>query len=345
MLAIVAVVELLLAARGPTNLVADTWADAYARVRSARVRESSVLCLGDSQIKLGVDAAELGRLLGEPAYNLAVHAGQSAAAYNLLRRALDSGARPRAIVVGFYPGVLLDTAGMHARLWSELLGWRACLDLAIQARDARFPEAALPGIVLASCRARLDIRRNIAAALDGKVPGDVPDIERGRIERREHRGSAPAASRPEFRDDREPPVDPIFADRVWKPTREGSVYLHRLLALARERGIAVYWITPPLSPAQRERLERSGLIATYEWYLRRLQAEYPGIVVLDSSKLGLDRSSFIDIIHLDTRGSLELTAAVARAIRGGGSRWVALNRDREGTAIARGADAGRGVAR
>src|SRR4051794_27297229 len=82
---------------GTTHLV-DSWTDARAMVGSDEVRQSAILCLGDSQIKQGLLPEVLGDRLGLPAYNLAVHGGQPAAATMLLRRALDAGARPRAVV-------------------------------------------------------------------------------------------------------------------------------------------------------------------------------------------------------------------------------------------------------
>ena len=58
-----------------------------------------VLGLGDSVMKFGFDPAEVERGLGVKAYNLAVPGTPPPLTFTLLRRALDAGARPSAVVV------------------------------------------------------------------------------------------------------------------------------------------------------------------------------------------------------------------------------------------------------
>ncbi len=322
MLAIVAAVEISLAP-GPTNPLADIWADAYAKADSAEVRASAVLCLGDSQVKLGIDAVELGRRLGVSAYNLAVHAGQPAASEALLRRALDAGASPRAVVLGFHPAVLAYEARTNARQWPEILGARSWLALAIEARDARLAALGVLGSAFPSCRSRLEIRRDVLAALRGSVDPALAEVARGRAERANRRGSVVAAPDPSFRDRREPDIRAASAS-WWTPQRENLAALRRLLALAESRGIAVWWVTPALSPGERDRGNRSGVTAAYRRLLDRLQAEFPALIVLDSSGLELDGSVFRDPLHLDGRGALALTDAVGRAMQSPGPRQVVL---------------------
>jgi hypothetical protein len=324
-LAIIAAVEASIAGLdpGPTNALADIWADAYARAASAEIRESAVLCLGDSQVKLGVDAVGLGHALGVPAYNLAVHAGQPPASEALLRRALDSGARPRAIVLGFHPAVLAYEARTNARQWPEVLGLRDCLGLAIEARDARLAALGVLGSAFPSCKSRPEIRRDVLAALRGSVDPAAAEIARGRIERASRRGSVVAAAVPGFRDDlrSEGPATPASS---WTPRPENLAALRRLLAMAESRGIALYWLTPALSPGERQRRERSGLTASYDRLLGRLQEEFPSLVVLESSGLELDAALFVDPLHVDGRGALALTEAVGRAMNRPGPRRVVL---------------------
>jgi hypothetical protein len=322
MLAIVAAVEAALAP-GPTNPLADIWAQSYAEADSDEVRESAVLCLGDSQVKLGLNAVALGRRLGVPAYNLAVHAGQPAAGEALLRRALASGARPQAIVLGFHPAVLAYEARTNIRQWPEVLNPWSGLRLAIEACDARLAALGLLGSVVPSCKGRLEVRRDVLTALGGSVDPAVAEIARRRAERARQRGTVVAASVPGFRDDRgaQDRAAPIAS---WRPRRENLAGLRRLLALAESRGIAVYWVTPVLSPGERDRRGRAGVTAAYEGFLDRLQRDFPALVVLDSSGLTLEASVFVDPLHLDGRGALALTEAVARAMERPGPRRVVL---------------------
>jgi hypothetical protein len=115
--------------------------------------------------------------------------------------------------------------------------------------------------------------------------------------------------------------------RAWRPRPEHDRFIRRLLALTEGRGIAVYWLTSTLSPGTQSYRERYGFDAAYEAFLRRMQGEFPHLVVLDSRRLGLDRTAFIDPVHLDARGASILSVAVADAIAGEGpaeSRWVSL---------------------
>ena len=330
MFLIVAAVESTLAARArdlmTTNLV-DGWTDARDDAESTEVRGASVLCLGDSQVKLGLLPTILGPRLGEPAFSLAIHGGQPAAAYMLLRRALDHGARPRAIVIGFFPGLLAADLRINTRQWPEILGVGDCLDLAATAHDPHLGAMTLLRLALRSCRARDQIRNSVSSALRG-----VDDPERGAIlgdrrNRRINRGGLAAPANPACADDFGPPGSAPSLGLTWRPRPENERSLRRLLGLARDRGIAVYWLTTTLSPGAQAYRESHGFDASYEAFLRRMQAEFPDLTVLDTRRLGLDRSAFVDPVHLDERGASVLSAAVADAIaadRPGGPRWVRL---------------------
>lgn len=60
----------------------------------------AVLGLGDSQMKFGFDPPQFERTLGLSAFNLAVPGTPPALSNVILSRALEAGARPRAIVLG-----------------------------------------------------------------------------------------------------------------------------------------------------------------------------------------------------------------------------------------------------
>src|SRR5689334_9446274 len=85
-----------------TNGEADQWS-MKARVASGMARMSSVLCFGDSLVEFAVLPKVIEGRTHRPAFNLALPAGTPAASYFLLKKSLDSGARPRAIVVDFLP--------------------------------------------------------------------------------------------------------------------------------------------------------------------------------------------------------------------------------------------------
>ncbi len=338
MVAIVIAAEAFVATRDPafSSLAIDIWADARGCARSAEVRGSALLCFGDSQVQQGLIATDIGERLGVSAYNLAVPAGQPAAAYALLRRALDAGARPRTLVVGFFPGMLATDLKINARTWPELLGPLEALDLAVTGAENGLAATTLLGGALASYRARLEIRRNIAAALAGAPDPARDELPGRRLARRAHRGSMPLPHNPHFLDEPGPPSPGSAAGLAWRPTPANERYLRRFLRLAAGRGMDVYWVSSPLSPNERTRREREGLAEGYDRFLRRLQAEFPNLVVLETRTLGFDRTAFGDPYHLDGAGAAVLTRAVAAAIAAGpnGTRNVALARSSESTAVA-----------
>ena len=329
MMVILAAVETMLGwcdVTGTTHLV-DSWTDARAMVGSNEVRESAILCLGDSQIKQGLLPSVLGDRLGVPAYNLAVHGGQPAAAYMLLRRALDAGARPRGVVVGFFPGLLGSDLRINVRQWPEIAGTAAALDLALTARDVELGTRTLLGVGLRSYRARAQLRSAVSSAVRGVPNPSEAEVVADRRQRRANRGALTLPANPVFVDDAGPAVAPSSAGHAWKPKPENERFLRRFLELARSRGIAVYWVTSTLSPASQAVRERLGLHEGYVRHLRRLQAEYPNLTVLDTLGLGLDRADFHDPCHLEGRAAARLSTAVADAIASGdpgGPRWVRL---------------------
>lgn len=330
LLAIVLVVETFVARSDPafTSHAVDIWADARDQADSDEVRSSAVLCFGDSQIQQGVLASVVSERLGVPAYNLALPAGQPAAAEALLRRALDAGATPKAVVVGFFPAKLARDLRFNARTWPEVLGPSEALDLAFAGRDRWLAASTLLRLALPSCKARDEIRGNIRAAVRGEVDFARGEVADRRRTRRLARGSLALPSNPLFTDDPGPGEPRSDAGLSWRPSPANDRYLRRFLGLASRRGISVYWLSSPMSPSERAARERSGLQAGVDGFLRRLQGEFSNLVVLDTRSLGLDRTVFGDPYHLDGRGAAVLSLAVADAIAAGpSSRWVTLARE------------------
>ncbi len=320
MLAIVAAVESLLGmSDAATTHLVDSWTDARARAASAEVRESEVLCLGDSQIQQGL--RPLG--LGVPAYNLAVQGGQPSASEALLRRALDAGARPRAILVGFFPALLSSDLKINLRQWPEIVGPLGAIDLALAARNADLGAKTILGLTLKSYRARAEIRAAIGTSVRGEANAETGLVLRDRLSRRTHRGALELPAAPAFADETVPP-GPASSPKPWKPRREHERSIRRLLAMAEERGITVYWVTTTLSPGALAVRTHLGLHAGYRDYLRGLQAEFPHLTVLDVDGMGFDASAFHDALHLEPGGAARLTEAVAAAIADRRGPWVRL---------------------
>jgi hypothetical protein len=322
MLGLIVAVEQFLAARAlefTGNSVLLDWRTTGRAASSREVRRSEVLCFGDSLVKHGIYPPILEASLGRPAFNLAIPAAPPPASYFLLRRALDAGARPRAVIVDAHAMLLPSRPGLSAGYWPELLTVRELLELSLVARDSRlFTRAALE-IALPSARYREAIRARVCASLRGHRPPGAelyPVLLRNWRVNRGATVSSPrrppdalGGSDPDAADPREGP-----GTVAWFAYRVNTVYLRKLLDLAAARGVAVFWLLPPTSPTHLARTERSGVDARYTAFVRETQARYANVVVFDGRRAGYRREVFSDLTHLDRRGASALSEAVASFI-------------------------------
>lgn len=332
MLALVAGVEAYVARHAIEYTGSGPWswrvAEDAAR-REAPGRE--VLCLGDSLVKLGIAPAVVSGRSGKSSYNLALCAAQAPATYFMLRRALDAGARPSAVVVDFSPFLLSGGPRYNLRQWVEFLRPGEAAALAWRARDAGFFAEAMLGRLVPTIRARSEIRTNILAALfDSSFSLRSHTLPHWRnwnvnlgceLAPADH--DAPPALRPE--DHRM-----LLTGKFWcNPLNEA--YIRDFLALAASRGVRVYWLLPPAAPAVQEERDRSGADDRYTRFVARLQAAFPALVVLDARRSGYEAGRFIDPIHLDARGAAALSDDLGVVLGAGvpaGNRWVELPRYR-----------------
>jgi hypothetical protein len=301
--------------------------------RSARVDAPgrSVLCVGDSLIKHALIPKVIAARSGHEAVNLAVARGPAPATFFLLRRALEAGARPAAVVVDFKPSVLIGGPRFNLRYWQDILTLREGLELARSARSGTFFFETAVGWLLPTFRSRLEIRSNLLAALRGEI-----DPLHG-INRTCWRnwtlndGANVAAKNPAF-------TGAVGADdhkklltHVFHCHRVNEEYIRRLLAMAAGRDIPVYWLLPPLAPQLQARRDETGADAGYVRFVRSLQDRYPNVTVLDGRHAGYDHTVFVDATHLDGQGAYTLSRDVADVLRRDSAgvaakrpRWVDL---------------------
>ena len=209
-------------------------------------------------------------------------------AITYFRRALASGARPSAVVLDVHPAFLASPYEVHDG-WSDLLGFRDCVDMAWTLKDARYlaatgagqgvpfglPAARDPQAASLACvprRARLDALRQpprtsgTTGATKGRSSPPAPGISRPGHERL--------------------PADPDGTG-VPVPPRAKRLYIRRFLDLAAAHGIRVYWLVMPLAPALQHAREVKGRDAEYTRFVRSFRG-YPNLVVLDARRSGYD---------------------------------------------------------
>jgi hypothetical protein len=334
MLALVLVAERAVSRHEPI-FTGDTmvlaWRASRPMVRDQAAR-AEVLCVGDSLVKLGVQPRVLEARLGLPSYNLAVGGASAPATFFLLRRALEAGARPAALIIDFDAEVLQTPPRMHQRYWPELIDSREAIDLCWSARDSDLLGATGLALLLPSVKHRDEVCEEVRVTLAG---ASRPTREIRAAYARNWRlngGATVLGPSPP------PPDEPATADpaasrsrRGWAPYPANASYVRRALDLAAAREVLVFWLLPPVSPSRQARRERSGLDEGFSRFVRETAARYPNVVVLDARRSGYARDLFADPTHLHRVGAVELSAAVADALASRladgvakGPQWVDL---------------------
>jgi hypothetical protein len=321
-----------LLARFEDPFFTTVWATDWRLTARAAGREAlgrEVLCFGDSLVKFGVLPRVIEARAGRSAYSLAINAAPTPTSYFLLRRALEAGARPRAVVVDFFPLLIADDPWKGLRNYPELISTRDGLDLACTAGDPGLFAALTLGRLLPSVRARFEIRASLLAALRGGFASWPDGLRVGRRNWAVNRGAQPLPSG-RHAPEGDGPLIRACCPVSWSCDRLNRTYLERFLRLAAAYGVRVYWLLPPMDPAVRERRARSGVDAAYTRLAREVQARFPDVTVIDARDSGYGASVHVDPLHLDRRGafalSTEVAAVLARDLAGAGpaSRWVAL---------------------
>ena len=123
MLCLVVPVERCVARHGFELLDCVNWSLVRKEYQAkCEARKYDVLVFGDSLTMFGVVPRAVAERSGRTVYSLAVSGGQAPASYFLLKRALDAGAKPSAVVFNFYPP--LQRIGPRATppKWASLVG-------------------------------------------------------------------------------------------------------------------------------------------------------------------------------------------------------------------------------
>jgi hypothetical protein len=305
------------------------WRDLGRRAtRPEVVGDRQVLCFGDSMVKFGVMPSVIRREAGKSAYNFAVHTGQTSSSYFLLKRALDAGARPSAIVLNTTPHMLIHPPAQNRMLWPEMLTPGECLDLARTMRDPNFATAILLAELLPSYKERHDLRANLKAALEGRSTSrrsEIPSYRRNWVV---NEGA-------QLLIDSGPPAVPVseWVDGLysrWAPDGTNLTYLHRFFDLAESRGIPVYWLIAPAHPEVQAGVDRNRFDLDHSIFVLEMQKRHPNAIVVDARHSGFTADLFADGAHLNRRGALKLSSALAAVLRDPPPtdptrRWVALD--------------------
>jgi hypothetical protein len=281
--------------------------------RKKEVVDSPILCFGTSLTRFGISPRVLEETLQLPAYNLALSGGQPFPSYLMLRRTLEAGAKPRAILVDFMWMTIGQEHTYNERLITEMITLRDCAEFAWAAGDLNFFGRLAAATLIPSCRARHEVRTNIDFALRGWEPPRVPErllFDRNATLNRGALLVPLGKTKVEF-----DPDHPIIFQKDWDCTPVCKQYIGKFLDLASSHKIPVFWLIPPLPENTSGRLTELGIQARFAQFVKSMQVLHPEVVVLDGSGSHYEHSAFFDIIHLDRDGAVVWSADVASAVK------------------------------
>jgi hypothetical protein len=296
-------------------------------------RGSDVVALGDSLIKNGVLPQSVESRLGpgHRVHNLAANGGPAPASYFLLRRLIDSGHPPRAVVVDGQSLTHSVRSPMFPLPWHVLLTFPELAHLSGSLRDPGFFAEVATRKVFTSLRVRNSIRSWLAGVLSGGASGEPDDNWLALVSSERNQGCL-------LIPDRDPSTIPDpsrynsglldLLRGLWICHAEQEQYVERLLALAEAHDIRVFWTLMPADPTLNELRERDGWYVLYARYLRDLQTRHRNLVVIDGHRAGYPPTALVDLLHLSRTGAVTFSDALGGILadRSQSARWVELPR-------------------
>jgi hypothetical protein len=294
--------------------------------------QSDVLCFGDSLIKQGIIPAVFEERLGISAYNLAVPGGVPGSPYILLRRVLEAGGRPSAVLVEFKPRMLLVDPRKLAEGIMALPTFRESIELCWDYGKLEFATKLLLTRLFISFRDRHGLRSVIYRLVDQKHPlAFLPWPPFWRNWER-NQGGQLNPKNPQSVSQEGPPAVSLYLFPRWRCDPRNQRHVVKFLELAAAHRLRVYWLMPPVHPKVQTWRDEQEADASCDQFVRALQARYGNIKVLDARHSGYGADLFYDAVHLDRDGALAFSAQVAEALRRSkaddppGPTWLALPR-------------------
>ena len=311
-----------------SRLESHDWKTTAESVKAAG-RSGGVFCFGDSQIKYGLLPLVMESRLGQPVECFAIQGGQAPSSFFLLRKAIEAGARPSAIVVDWEPHLLRDGVDHNFRMWPELVDLRDNLELAWTSGDLGSFLSRTVATLLPSVRERFEVRDNIKAALNGEKPNLVERIEMSWRNKVMNRG-ANALAKDHFGRNADLTRWGNMGKTRWAADPVNTTYARRFLRLARDHDIPVVVALMPVSPAMQRKYEDNGIDRPHAEWVEDLVRRFANASVVDLRHSSYAPDVFYDPVHLDRDGAVSASLAVASLLRdrlegrGAVDRWVRM---------------------
>ncbi len=271
-----------------------------------------LLFLGDSLVKHGLIPSVVEASSGLSGANLAAARGPALLTDFILRRAIESGARPSAIVIETKPAVLIGGADYNAHYWPAALTARECLEMGWAVRKGTLGLAAMTARLIPSLQSRLEIRSGLMASLNGTTDR-IPEINRMLLRNwTTNDGANVALLESPYRGLLSPEIQEKLHPDKWYVDHSNKVGIDRMLKRSRDHQIRVFWLLPPISPGLQAWRERSGAESHYEKFVRSYCDRFPATVtILDGRRIAREPSLYVDATHLSGRGAIVLSRSIA----------------------------------
>jgi hypothetical protein len=177
---------------------------------------------------------------------------------------------------------------------------------------------------------RAEVRAGLLADLRGEPEAKREEGQAYRRNWRQNLGAHALVPNPAYRDTIN--TDDRHDGSKWRPRPEHLAYVRRFLDLAAAHKITVFWLMPTNAPVVQALFKRDGRERAYARFVRSVLETQPGVIVLDpTAALAGPDASFADVYHLDRRGAVALSGAVATVLERsfgkglGAQRWIAMS--------------------
>ena len=334
-LAMIAIIESFIA-RHPRQFSSPTYIEWEHGVRAIKrdAAKAKILCLGDSLVKNGLSPAAIEAQTGRPSYNLAVSGGQPLATYTMLRRALDAGIKPEAVVVDFKWTALQHDYNLNRSIWPALLRPSDAIELSRSLNTCSIFGEVLTGQLFPSVRGRFEVRSYVLGALRGQdMSTPIPEFDMCRKSWKVNHGAMLRQPHPLITVEPDP-ANTMFFPTAWSVHPVNAKYIDKFFKLAKESKIKVFLTVMPVSPKVLGIREQIGAETPYTEFLTKLHVHYPEVVVIDARGAGFPNESFFDSTHLNYIGAEVLSHTIGGIVRdrldrdagivGQNDSWVSL---------------------
>ena len=282
------------------------WTEAKHRVKLAR--GSAIVAMGDSLVSNGVIPNVIESHLGpgRSVYNLALGGGPFSMTYFLLRRLVESGSAPEAVVVD---GQSLTSDArdlVMPRPW-YVLTYRELADLSWTFRDSAFFAENVTKKLLPSLQHRATIRAMMFARVTGKEFTDPIHLWLHLWGWNQNKGTHLLADRERAQFTNPSQYDQSLLNHFrgeWKCNPWEAEYVERFLKLAAAKHVRVYWLMMPDDPVINAQREQDGWWSAHARFLHDLQSRHSNLIVIDGHRAGYPPEAMSDVLHLSRTGAI-----------------------------------------